>query len=146
LDASRLGVPQARERLIISGFREDLGVDPALGFPQALPHRTTVNDALPHVGHFGPARTVTTGGLHGAKYKIREDGVLHTRDLRIEELKRLCSFPDDFRMEGPLTQQKRRLGNAVPPLMARAWAERIGAALTTSALQASVPTALDSRD
>jgi len=48
LDASWLGVPQARKRLIFVGVRDDLGVSPA--FPSPLPYQYTVRDALPEVG------------------------------------------------------------------------------------------------
>jgi DNA (cytosine-5)-methyltransferase 1 len=44
LDASWLGVPQKRERLIFIGVREDLKLDPV--HPRPLPHRYTVRDAL----------------------------------------------------------------------------------------------------
>lgn len=71
LDASWLGVPQARQRIIFVGVREDLGRDPA--FPKPLSYRYSVRDAIPwitacvqHRGGFGskdvagePALTVT---------------------------------------------------------------------------------------
>lgn len=44
LDAQWLGVPQARQRLIFVGVRDDLGVAPA--HPSPLPYRYTVRDAL----------------------------------------------------------------------------------------------------
>jgi site-specific DNA-cytosine methylase len=44
LDASWLGVPQARQRVFIVGVRSDLGADP--DFPDPLPYRYTVRDAL----------------------------------------------------------------------------------------------------
>ncbi len=44
LDASWLGVPQARKRLIFVGVRTDLGADPA--FPKALPYQFTIADAF----------------------------------------------------------------------------------------------------
>jgi DNA (cytosine-5)-methyltransferase 1 len=47
LDAQWLGVPQARQRLIFVGVREDLGLDPA--HPAPLPYRYSVRDALPHI-------------------------------------------------------------------------------------------------
>ena len=55
LDAQWLGVPQARQRLIFVGVREDLGVAPA--FPSPLSYRYTVRDALPHI------RQVKRGGV-----------------------------------------------------------------------------------
>lgn len=48
LDAQWLGVPQARQRIIFVGVREDLGLAPA--FPSPLPHRYSVRDALPWLG------------------------------------------------------------------------------------------------
>lgn len=47
LDAQWLGVPQARQRLIFVGVRNDLGRQPV--FPTPLPYRYTVRDALPHI-------------------------------------------------------------------------------------------------
>lgn len=44
VDASWLGVPQRRRRLIFVGFREDLELDPV--FPDPLPFRYTVRQAL----------------------------------------------------------------------------------------------------
>lgn len=47
-------------------------------------------------------------------------GPFHWRNriLRIEEVKRLQSFPDSFWVSGKVEQQWRQIGNAVPPLMA----------------------------
>lgn len=45
LDASWLGVPQARQRLIFIGVREDLGMPPV--HPDPLPYQYSVRDALP---------------------------------------------------------------------------------------------------
>lgn len=47
LDASWLGVPQARQRLIFIGVRDDLGLDPV--FPTPLTYRYTVREVLPNV-------------------------------------------------------------------------------------------------
>ncbi|MBB3762273.1 MULTISPECIES: DNA cytosine methyltransferase [Xanthomonas] len=41
-----------------------------------------------------------------------------SRILRIEEIKRLQTFPDDFTLEGTIERQWRQIGNAVPPLVA----------------------------
>lgn len=54
LDAQWLGVPQARERLIFVGVREDLGLDPA--HPAPLPYRYSIRDALPWVRAAGAIR------------------------------------------------------------------------------------------
>jgi DNA (cytosine-5)-methyltransferase 1 len=39
------------------------------------------------------------------------------RKFSIPELKRICSFPDDFILTGSFAQQWERLGRAVPPVM-----------------------------
>jgi len=47
-------------------------------------------------------------------------GPLHWRNriLRIEEIKRLQTFPDSWYLAGRLEEQWRQIGNAVPPLLA----------------------------
>lgn len=55
-------------------------------------------------------------------------GLLHPvedRFLTIGELKRICSFPDDYILTGSFEQQWARLGNAVPPLLMKAIAESL---------------------
>lgn len=54
LDASWLGVPQARQRLIIVGARTDTDLMPV--FPEPLPYQYTVSDVLPNI------RRVKKGG------------------------------------------------------------------------------------
>jgi DNA (cytosine-5)-methyltransferase 1 len=54
-------------------------------------------------------------------------GPLHWRNriLRIEEIKRLQGFPDEWYLAGTIEQQWRQLGNAVPPPLARALGEAL---------------------
>lgn len=47
LDAQWLGVPQARQRLIFVGVREDLGLQPV--YPKPLGYRYTVREAVPWI-------------------------------------------------------------------------------------------------
>lgn len=47
LDAQWLGVPQARQRIIFVGMREDLDLAPA--HPDPLPYRYSVRDAIPWI-------------------------------------------------------------------------------------------------
>lgn len=235
LDAQWLGVPQARQRIIIVGVREDLELDPV--FPKPLRYRYSVRDALPWLiravhntggqfssgdftdrpspcilsnkadaGHhqaFGPEPAIVqnsnathsrkgerrsmdepsptllarranleienvvepetdiSGQAIGAEYDrlnpgqqsekyfslVRADAekpsptitaaggmnsgiatVVHPTEKRkftIREVKRLCSFPDDFVLVGTYGQQWERLGNSVPPVMMRAVAEAL---------------------
>lgn len=250
LDAQWLGVPQARQRLILIGVRNDLGMQPV--FPSPLPYRYTVRDALPHIlaqgdnadsstmrdaavpsptigatthtgnGRFPPSMVidrVTTEGHgwfdggdmnleapaptvvaspngagwynHEAHYRVvhdtfakpgtnfaggdvtdkplptvrtRSGDSYHIRgsqqapswvtqdpetgkDLAIRgqknmlpddlgparlvrrftlaELRRICGFPDDFILTGTYEQRWERLGRAVPPVMAAAFAAAV---------------------
>jgi len=50
------------------------------------------------------------------------------RILRISEVKRIQTFPDDWYLAGTTEQQWRQIGNAVPPLLAK----KIGECLLTS--------------
>ena len=74
LDAQWLGVPQARQRTIFIGVREDLGKPPV--FPKPLPYRYTLRDALPWIvrGKYGqtwkpadaPSPTVSAHGSYNS--------------------------------------------------------------------------------
>lgn len=58
-------------------------------------------------------------------------GPLHWRNriLRIEEVKRLQTFPDDWHLSGTVERQWRQVGNAVPPLLAEALGRAIAGQL-----------------
>lgn len=47
------------------------------------------------------------------------------RFLRIEEIKRIQTFPDDYRITGEFKDAWRQVGNAVPPKLASAFAKSI---------------------
>jgi DNA (cytosine-5)-methyltransferase 1 len=180
LDAQWLGVPQARQRTIFVGVRNNLPAEPA--HPVPLPHRYTIKDALPWIvsaeedtgGAWGagdvthrPSPTIRAGGVghlyveaeadiskyctgkewgslkegeQSDKYfnLVRADrdkpspticashgspgiaSVTHPTERRkfsIAELKRICGFPDDFKLTGTYAQQWERCGRSVPPVM-----------------------------
>lgn len=54
-------------------------------------------------------------------------GPFHWRNrfLRIEEAKRIQTFPDQYKLMGDFKQQWRQIGNAVPSLMAEIVAKKI---------------------
>ncbi len=61
-------------------------------------------------------------------------GPFHWRNriLRIPEIKRLQTFPDDWYLSGKIETQWRQVGNAVPPVLAQRLGEAIKRALATS--------------
>jgi DNA (cytosine-5)-methyltransferase 1 len=60
LDASWLGVPQARHRLIFVGTRADLKIEPV--HPSPLPYQYTIADALPHIRRITADRRSSKAG------------------------------------------------------------------------------------
>jgi len=71
LDAQWLGVPQARQRVVFIGVRDDLGIDPPQIKP--LPYRYSVRDALPWLG--GPASRV----VHDTRGSFKSGGDITNR-------------------------------------------------------------------
>lgn len=65
-----------------------------------------------------PAPTIDTGHRHHFHYK-------YNRVPSVRECARIQSFPDIFIFLGNKTQQFRQVGNAVPPLLAKAIGEQV---------------------
>lgn len=130
--------------MIFIGVRNDIDAEPA--FPMPLPYRYSVRDALPEMTHYkivtgngprdectpdisSPTIMATDGArssstLSGSTLgRISVDG--ERRKFTIAELRRICAFPDDFKLTGSYAQQWARLGLAVPPVMMRHIAETI---------------------
>lgn len=76
------------------------------------------NVAWTRFASWKPAPTIDTGHRHHFHYK-------YNRVPTVRESARLQSFPDRFLFLGNKTQQFRQVGNAVPPLMAKAVADKL---------------------
>lgn len=66
----------------------------------------------------GPSQGILATGGDGLHAAV---GVLHPvykRRFTLHELRRVCSFPDDFALTGKYRQRWERMGRAVPPIMA----------------------------
>jgi DNA (cytosine-5)-methyltransferase 1 len=68
-------------------------------------------------------------------------GPFHWRNriLRIEEIKRLQSFPDGYVLAGKVESAWRQIGNAVPPQLAKVVGESIARALKTESKEREIP-------
>lgn len=153
LTASDYSVPQSRKRLIIIGKKLDLFPKPSskertvmeaigdLPFEEnglnghlcSQPSQETLEkiktlkqgERLCKTFNFSrqrlcadrPSKTIVTKPLYIHPH--------YNRFLTPRELARLQSFPDDFLFTGSKTNMIKQIGNAVPPLMARALAEKI---------------------
>ena len=152
LDAQNFGLPQRRERIIIVGFRPDLGVD-SFAFPIGNSERIGVgkflennpkgysiskhlqesylfkkNDGRPQIIDKGSDIQVNT--LVASYHKIQRltgtfvrDGETGLRLLSEIECKRLMGFPDDFEVPVSRTQMYRQFGNSVAVPMIKAVAD-----------------------
>jgi DNA (cytosine-5)-methyltransferase 1 len=148
-----LGVPQTRHRVVILGFRADLGLNARDWFPSPHTRTTVVANVLPDVARFiaagrpdatqaqwreehswpadRPAPTLSASGLANSPWhRIRVETTSgEFREPTIDDLLALSTFPPDFLIEGLLPDQWARLGNSVPPFMMRAVADRVAKAL-----------------
>jgi len=102
--------------------RKVIALVPAGGDHKDLPtgigtHRR-FNEAWTRYHPDRPSYTIDTGHRNHFHYSLN-------RVPTVRENARLQSFPDAFQFVGTRTQQNRQVGNAVPPLLARAIAEHL---------------------
>lgn len=90
--------------------------------PKELQGTRRVNIAWTRYSSQKPSLTIDTGHRHHFHYKWN-------RIPTVRESARLQSFPDAFRFVGTKTSQYRQVGNAVPPLLARAVADSVFSSL-----------------
>jgi DNA (cytosine-5)-methyltransferase 1 len=97
-------LPEPIERREAGGFVHHVGWPGARTYPGHTPNTLD-----------RPAKTVKAGvhGVAGGELVLRrDDGSI--RYLTVREVARVMTFPDDWRLEGPRSEQMRQLGNAVP--------------------------------
>lgn len=86
--------------------------------PLELQQTRKVHIAWTRMDSKKPCFTIDAGHFHHFHYRAN-------RVPTVRESARLQSFPDDFEFLGGKTSQLRQVGNAVPPLLAKALAEQI---------------------
>ena len=136
LDAADFGVPQHRKRLLFYGSLENIPPPPKLTHSFGLfgKQYVTVNDALGWKAtvKLSHNRSKSGGKSESYYFSDRPARVITTRGhslvdenrmMTIRESAKLQSFPDWFEFQGNITSQRRQIGNALPPLMARRIAE-----------------------
>ncbi len=78
------------------------------------------SSAYKRLNENSPSVTIDTGNNHSNYFHP-----IYNRIPTVREAARLQSFPDDFIFLGNRSEQYRQVGNAVPPLLAKAIAEKI---------------------
>lgn len=150
LDASYFGVPQKRRRYFLVGrlseadgffdlhfqkyafekpmtvaeyFGDSLDTDYYYMHPRSYARRAVFSVSEPAATIRGINRPIPKNyRKHTADAASIEDGV---RSLTTRERAKIQSFPDDFVLQGATTSTELAIGNAVPPLLAKAVASSI---------------------
>ena len=146
LNAMYFNVPQSRERVIIIGVRNDIGIEPSHPKPQTRPisvkqiwpefngrvveRRKGKNDKThKYRPTTAPAPTIPKCGGH-----IEIDG--QRKRWPHDVAKKIATFPQEFTFVGCTTEKAARIGNSVPPNLMRSIAEHICKEILSNAPQA----------
>ena len=108
-------IPIEKTRMMISMVPEGKNYK---ALPPKYSSMYKYHEALTRYSSKKPSLTINTGHRSHFHYKWN-------RIPTVRESARLQSFPDDFIFYGNKSEQYRQVGNAVPPLMARAIAMEI---------------------
>lgn len=95
---------------------------------QSIPAELMTNYSNTANCHSGIYRRLHPDKPSGVIANYRKNMLIHPyehRGLSVREAARIQSFPDDFIFEGTLSEQQQQIGNAVPPLLAKAIFDQI---------------------
>jgi DNA (cytosine-5)-methyltransferase 1 len=95
---------------------------------EAIPVELMKNYANTKKCHSGIYRRLTASEPSVVISNYRKNMLIHPfedRGLSVREAARLQSFPDTFSFRGSVNEMQQQIGNAVPPLLAKALFERI---------------------
>ena len=148
LNAANFGVPQLRERIFFVGVRDDLsqnGIQPQFPSPTKIdPHDLSIRNFADidffSSGQFSneifPCDEISRTVTATASLVFYKDG--KRRKPSITEIKRLCSFPEEYKLwsreeginpqnglEYNYNQKYKALGNSVPPKLMEAVANTV---------------------
>jgi DNA (cytosine-5)-methyltransferase 1 len=113
LSAEWLGVPQARQRLIFVGVRDDIGLEPV--HPKPLPYHYTIRDALPWLAGVGTAKGIVSADkpcptilTHGNRYTQSERTAIDAPPIEPEcDITRFAIGREWDKMGRPGTQSEK---------------------------------------